>query len=70
MCNLSYYRHRYPSVVIQHAVWLYVGHDGVWSDALLLEEFSHQLERRLAISPCLNRDVQDLAFAVHGALSR
>src|SRR5680860_1767917 len=35
-----------------------VGHDGGWSDALLLQEFSHQLERRLA--------VQDLAFAVHG----
>ena len=25
-----------------------VGHDGGWSDALLLHEFSHQLERRLA----------------------
>ena len=27
---------------------------------------SHQLERRLAVSPWLNEDVQDLAFAVHG----
>jgi len=26
----------------------------------------HQLERRLAVSPWLNEDVQDLAFAVHG----
>src|SRR5665811_239702 len=43
-----------------------VGHDGGWSDALLLQEFSHQLERRLAVSPWLNEDVQDLAFAVHG----
>ena len=43
-----------------------VGHDGDWSDALLLQEFSHQLERRLAVSPWLNEDVQDLAFAVHG----
>src|ERR1700693_2868899 len=44
-----------------------VGHDGGWRDALLLQEFSHQLERRLAVSPWLNEDVQDLAFAVHGA---
>ena len=43
-----------------------VGHDGGWSDALLLQEFSHQLERRLAVSPWLNEDVQDLAFGVHG----
>ena len=43
-----------------------VGHDGGWSDALLLQEPSHQLERRLAVSPRLNQDVQDLAFAVHG----
>jgi hypothetical protein len=43
-----------------------VGHDGGWSDALLLQEFSHQLERRLAVSPWLNQDVEDLAFAVHG----
>ena len=43
-----------------------VGHDGGWSDAVLLQEFSHQLERRLAVSPWLNQDVQDLAFAVHG----
>jgi hypothetical protein len=35
-----------------------VGHDGGWSDALLLQEFSHQLERRLAVSPWLNEDVQ------------
>src|SRR4029077_5533141 len=41
-------------------------HDGGWRDALLLQEFSHQLERRLAVSPWLNEDVQDLAFAVHG----
>ena len=33
---------------------------------MLLQEFSHQLERRLAVSPWLNQDVQDLAFAVHG----
>src|SRR3977135_938054 len=43
-----------------------VGHDGSWIDALLLQKFSHQLERRLAVSPWLNQDVQDLAFAVHG----
>ena len=43
-----------------------VGHDAGWSDAVLLQEFSHQLERRLAVSPWLNQDVQDLAFAVHG----
>src|SRR5450755_493194 len=43
-----------------------VGHDGGWNDALLLQEFSHQLERRLVVSPWLNEDVQDLAFAVHG----
>src|SRR6266540_192478 len=35
-----------------------VGHDGGSSDALLLREFSHQLERRLAVSPWLNEDVQ------------
>src|SRR3974377_1171914 len=43
-----------------------VRHDGGWSDAMLLQEFSHQLERRLAVSPRLNQDGQDLAFAVHG----
>ena len=43
-----------------------VSHDGGWRDALILQEFSHQLERRLAVSPWLNEDVQDLAFAVHG----
>src|SRR6478672_67176 len=43
-----------------------VSHDGGWRDALRLQEFSHQLERRLAVSPWLNEDVQDLAFAVHG----
>src|SRR5512143_3173360 len=31
-----------------------VGHDGGWSDALLLQEFSHQLERRLAVSPWIS----------------
>ena len=45
-----------------------VGHHGGWSDAVLFQEFSHQLERRLAVSPWLNQDVQDLAFAVHGTL--
>ena len=34
-----------------------VGHDAVWSDAVLLQELSHQLERRLAVSPWLNQDV-------------
>src|SRR5512136_1568645 len=43
-----------------------VGHDGGWSDAVLFQQFPHQLERRLAVSPRLNQDVQDLAFAVHG----
>ena len=43
-----------------------VGHNGGWSDALPLQEFSHQLERRLAVSPGLNEDVQHLAFAVYG----
>ena len=28
-----------------------------------------QLERRVAVSPWLNEDVQDLAFAVHGTLN-
>ena len=36
----------------------HVGHDGGWSDALLLQEFSDQLERRLAISPWLNQDIE------------
>ena len=43
-----------------------VGHDGGWTDAVLLQEFSHQLERRLAVPPWLNQNIQDLAFAVHG----
>src|SRR5712692_2454677 len=35
-----------------------VGHDGGWSDALLLQEFSHQLERRLASGcPCRKSDL-------------
>ena len=33
---------------------------------MLFQEFSHQPERRLAVSPRLNQDVEDLAFAVHG----
>src|SRR5512137_2744793 len=36
-----------------------VGHDGGWSDAVLFQQFPHQLERRLAISPWLNQDVED-----------
>ena len=43
-----------------------IGHDGGWSDALLLQKFPHQLESSLAVSPRLNEDIQDLAFAVHG----
>src|SRR5207249_6075502 len=43
-----------------------IGHDGGRSDALLLQKFPHQLERRLAVSPRLNENIQDLAFAVHG----
>src|SRR5215207_4072712 len=43
-----------------------VGHDGGWNDALLLQKFSHQLERRLAVSTGLNEDIKNLAFAVHG----
>ena len=42
------------------------GHDGAWSDALLFQKFPHQLESSLAVSPRLNEDIQDLAFAVHG----
>src|SRR3954454_18511053 len=56
---------RNTEVAQRRAVEL-VGHDGGWSDALLLQEFSHQLERRRAISPWLNEDIQDLTFAVHG----
>ena len=40
-----------------------VGYDSGWSNALLLQEFPHQLERRLTVSPGLNQDVQDLTFA-------
>ena len=43
-----------------------VGHDGGWSDALLLQEFSHQLERRLAVSPWLNEDVEHDAVLIDG----
>src|SRR5258705_6934416 len=43
-----------------------VGHNDGWSDALPLQEFSHQLERCFAVSPGLNEDVQHLTFAVHG----
>ena len=39
-----------------------VSHDAVWSDAVLLQELPHQLERRLAVSPRLNQNIQDLAF--------
>ena len=49
---------RKPKVAQRRAVGSeLVGHDGGWSDALLLQEFSHQLERRLAVSPWLNQDV-------------
>jgi hypothetical protein len=47
-----------------------VGHDGGWRDALLLQEFSHQLERRLAVSPWLNEDVQDLPLMETNTSSR
>jgi hypothetical protein len=43
-----------------------VGPDGGWGYAVLLQEFSHLLERRLAISPWLNQDIRNLAFAVRG----
>ena len=42
-----------------------VGHDGGRSDALLLQKFPHQFERRLAVSPWLNEDIKNLAFAVY-----
>ena len=44
-----------------------VGDDGGWSDALLLQKFPHELECRLTVAPWLNEDIQNLAFAVHGA---
>ncbi len=31
---------------------------------MLLQEFLHQLERHLTVSPWLDQDVEDLAFAV------
>ena len=43
-----------------------VGRDDGWCDAPASSVVLHQLERRLAVSPWLNEDVQDLAFAVHG----
>jgi hypothetical protein len=47
-----------------------IGRDGGWSDALLLQEFSHQLKRRLAVSPWLNEDVQDLPLMETNTSSR
>src|SRR5207344_288237 len=44
-----------------------VGDDGDGSDALLLQKFPHELEGRLTVAPWLNEDIQNLAFAVHGA---
>ena len=43
-----------------------VGDDGGWSDALLLQKFSHELECRLTVAPWLNENIQNLAFTVHG----
>src|SRR5262245_7563636 len=37
-------------------------------DCIASSALRHQLERRVAVSPWLNEDVQDLAFAVHGTL--
>ena len=57
-----------PSVVSPHNTQFtqrgavgseFVGHDGRWSDALLFQEFSHQLEGRLAVSTRLNEDIQN-----------
>src|ERR1700674_5669246 len=36
-----------------------IGHDGGWSDALLLQKFPHQLASSLAVSPRLNEGIQD-----------
>src|ERR1700682_6335387 len=42
-----------------------VGHDGGWRGALVLQKFPHELERSLVVSPWLDEDIQNLAFAVY-----
>jgi hypothetical protein len=44
-----------------------VGHDCDWSDALLLQNFPHQLECSFVVLPRFNENIQDLTFTVHGA---
>ncbi len=47
--------------------WEFIGHKGVRSKALLLQQFAHQLERCFLVAPGLNNDVQHLALTVDGA---
>ena len=44
-----------------------VGDQQLRCEALFLEQFAHQPERRLRISPTLNEHVEDLALVVDGA---
>lgn len=44
----------------------FVGNKGIRYKALALQQFAHQIERCLPVSPRLNEDIQDFALTVHG----
>jgi hypothetical protein len=44
-----------------------VRHDFDWLNALVPEELSHEVQRRLLVSALLDQDVKHFAFTIHGA---
>jgi hypothetical protein len=47
--------------------WQFVCHDSGWTEALLLEQFSHQFQRGLLVPARLYQNVEDLAFTIDRA---
>jgi hypothetical protein len=48
--------------------WQFVCHDSGWTEALLLEQFSHEFQRGLLVSSRLHQNVEGLAFTIDRAL--
>ncbi len=44
-----------------------VGDHPMWNEAVFLQEFAHQLQRRMLVSPRLHQHIEDFAFGVDGS---
>jgi len=44
--------------------WQFVGDESIRNETLAFEQFSHQFERCLLVSPGLNQDIQHFALAI------